>query len=52
MPFTCEEFQVFHFGVIVKFKKKIMFKLFLLLFITLFKVSTLRSYGVKVNEHE
>jgi hypothetical protein len=23
MPFVCEEFQVFHFGFIVKFLKKI-----------------------------
>jgi hypothetical protein len=47
MPFACEEFQVFHFGVIVKFLKKNHVQAFFLLFIALFKVSILRSYGVK-----
>ncbi len=56
MPFVCEEFQVFHFGFIVKFLKKIYHvQFFFLLFIALvFKnlLSTLRVYGVKANEHE
>ncbi len=55
MFFACEEFQVFHFAVIVKlFSFLSCLNLFFLLFIAFLKqlLSTLRSYGVKASEHK
>jgi hypothetical protein len=57
MLFACEEFKVFHFGVIVNLFSflynhvQTFFSFFhYILFLNL--LSTLRSYGVKASEHE
>jgi hypothetical protein len=56
VPFTCEEFQVFHFGVIGKFLFiYLSFQVLSFSFHCIFKkklLNTLRSYGVKASEHE
>jgi hypothetical protein len=55
MPFTCEEFQVFHFGVIVKLFSFLSCSNFFSSIHCIFKIyilSMLRSYGVKASEHE
>jgi hypothetical protein len=57
MPFAIEEFQVFHFGVIIKLFSSFFYHvqtLFYFFHCALFLnlLSTLGSYGVKANEHE
>jgi hypothetical protein len=56
MAFACEEFQVFHFGVIIKlFSFLSCSSSFFFHFIALFfqkLLYTLKSYGVKASEHE
>jgi len=56
VPFACEEFQVFHFRIIVDFFSFFYHvqSFFSSLHCTLFKklLRTLRSYGVKASEHE
>jgi hypothetical protein len=56
MFFTCEEFQVFHFGVIIKlfffyYHVQAFFSSFHCIF-KIYILNTLKSYGVKANEHE